>query len=248
MTRAQPRLAIVSDARTHALPDAIWHDLTPWLLPTGVAHAMCHTTIALTDRAGRRWQTDRRAVTDGDARLRLMPADILPFLKPADTRAYWRDVRTDPTTGSRPYLPDMKPVDLTIRVRTDQLPAWTFVQRRHQHAPEAQPETVATSDGARGLFFPASAHAHRIGVVTMPGSSGGLDAKAAALLAKDGFDVLALGLFGHADLTPDMAMLPLEHVASGIRWLRKRLGHERIALARHIKRVGSRGTDGDPFP
>ncbi len=228
--RAQPRLAIASEARTHALPDTIWHDRTPWLLPTDVANTICHATIALTDRAGRRWQTERRAVTDAQARLHLIPADVLPFLRPADTRAYWRDVRTDPTTGSRPYLPDMKPVDLAIRVRAAQTSAWTFVQRRHQHAPGTQPETLATPDGARGLFFPASAPSHRIGVVTMPGSSGGLDAKAAALLAKDGFDVLALGLFGHADLTPHMAMLPLEHVASGIRWLRKRLGHERIAL------------------
>ncbi len=228
--RAQPRLAVASVARTQALPDAIWHDAAPWVLPTDVANTICHATIALTDRAGRRWQTERRAVTDAQARLHFVPAGILPFLKPADIRAYWRDVRTDASTGSRPYLPDMKPVDLAIRVRAGQMSAWTFVQRRHQQAPEKQPETVATPDGARGLFFPASVPSHGIGVVTMPGSSGGLDAKAAALLAADGFDVLALGLFGYADLTPDMAMLPLEHVASGIRWLRQRLGHERIAL------------------
>jgi pimeloyl-ACP methyl ester carboxylesterase len=210
------------------LADAMWHDQSPWQLPVGAVDTTCHVTFAVTDRAGRRWRTTRRARTGRDGQLRLSPAGVLPFLAPENARAYWRDVRDNPAVGSRPDFPDLDPIELAIHIASDG-PGLSFVQRRHQRAMDTTPQPVA-AEGARGLFFTASQPAHGIGLVTMPGSSGGLDAKAAALLAADGFDVLALGLFGYADLSPDMAMLPLEHVAAGISWMRRRLGHARIAL------------------
>jgi pimeloyl-ACP methyl ester carboxylesterase len=222
------------DAASHleSLADALWHDWTPWTFAAfGKAEHVIE--VALTDQLQRRWRHICRVHPEADGALRLRPRDVIPFLKPADPRGYWQAVARDPSVLSRPVLPERDPVDLTITLRCEGKSS-AIVQRRSQVAPDAPAEVVATADGARGLFFPASAQgatsALGIGLVTLPGSGGGLDAKAAALLAADGFDVLALGLFAHADLPESMARLRIEHVAAGILWLRARLGHERIGL------------------
>jgi dienelactone hydrolase len=213
------------DARR--LPDTMWHDAAPWSLPAlgGGAHTV---EVALLDRIGRSW-TRRVAARPDAGTLVLDPAGILPFLAPADGRGYWRAVASDPSVLSRPVMADLEPIDVAVTVRAgDRHERWA--QARRQVHPDHPPEVVATGEGARGLFFPAAAPAAGVGLVTLPGSGGGLDAKAAALLAADGFDVLALGLFAHADLPASMARLRIDHVASGIGWLRARLGHDRIGL------------------
>jgi dienelactone hydrolase len=222
------------------LPATSWHDRRALTLAPPFsdrdAGAPMVVEARLVDRAGRAWIRRRTASRRSPVRVR--PFDILPFLEPEDGAAYDLAVASDPAVGSRPAIPDLDPVEVGFTLSGA---AWSvsYVQSRWQVDPGVELEVVREPGGARGVFVPASKPGRGVGLVALAGSGGGLDLKAAAALAASGVDVLALGLFGHDDLPAHMTGLALEHVAEGIAWLRRRLGHGRVAL-----RGISKGSEG----
>ena len=87
-------------------------------------------------------------------------------------------------------------------------------------------------DGLVGtLFTPANGGAH-IGVLELGGSEGKLYESRAALLASQGFAVLALGYFDLPGLPDQLINLPLEYFERALKWLKARpeVTSERIGV------------------
>jgi dienelactone hydrolase len=77
----------------------------------------------------------------------------------------------------------------------------------------------------RGMLFePAQRSATSPLALVFPGSSGGVAAGQAAMLASRGVVALAQAVFNHADLGPALIDVPLERFEAGARWLLRHRG------------------------
>jgi dienelactone hydrolase len=74
------------------------------------------------------------------------------------------------------------------------------------------------------LFEPAQASATSPLALVFPGSSGGVAAGQAAMLASRGVVAFAQAVFNHADLGPALIDVPLERFEAGARWLLQHRG------------------------
>lgn len=73
-------------------------------------------------------------------------------------------------------------------------------------------------------------------VMSLTGSSGGLETSYAPLIASLGYDVLSLAYFAFDDLPEAISSIPLEYFEEGIDWARKEFNVDRIGV-----QGGSRG-------
>jgi dienelactone hydrolase len=145
--------------------------------------------------------------------------------------------------------------DMTAPVR------WRFVVERLEGAQqeatercEAQFTMLRVADGVREtpvhvdidgqavrgrLFEPAQTSSTSPLALVFPGSSGGVAAGQAAMLASRGIVAFAQAVFNHADLGPALIDVPLERFEAGARWL---LRHRGLPASQRVGVLGaSRG-------
>lgn len=77
-------------------------------------------------------------------------------------------------------------------------------------------------NGLIGTFFSNEDKKPRPGIIVVGGSEGGLNEYPAALLASQGFSVLALAYFGIEHLPERLVEIPLEYVKTAIDWFLER--------------------------
>lgn len=162
----------------------------------------------------------------------MMPAE------PEELSAFLNGIAEHPTRTTVPVFQSFEPVVIALKVRTDdgREVADRFVQR--PVAPDVGIEPIEEEDVV-GVYFAPPGDGPHPGVVVVPGSNGGTHTQSAALLASRGFAVLALALYNYKSLPEKGENIPLEGYRDAVHWLRRRLGHDRIAL-----RGGSRGAEG----
>lgn len=139
------------------------------------------------------------------------------------------------------YIPPPGPSAIALEARVDgNVLTKTLVRR--SISPDVSVHDVRDDQVIGRLFLPAGAGAVA-GLVLFGGSEGGIDSEHsnAALLASRGFAALIVGYFGMDGLPADLASIPLERLAAGVRAL---ADHERVDAGRIGALAISRGSEG----
>jgi dienelactone hydrolase len=217
-----PRLLLAADAAYDEPTVLRVQGLAPWATATlllsatddsGVPRSSRHTLVAN---------------TDGQSELSLAP--LLHALEPDDAQAFLDSLPQHPQRAAKFVHRSLEPLALRLHLQAEGASAVQAVQRRHLLREGIRRETVSVGDDVRGELFWPDHGPPRAGVLLLAGSGGGLDLAAAAVLAREGIATFTQALFGHADLPPTMADLPVERVERGLAWFASRLGHRRIVL------------------
>jgi dienelactone hydrolase len=167
---------------------------------------------------------------------------------PGQLNAYLAELPEHPELGTAPSLDASTAYTVELTARIDGKVIATATVTRTYGA-GIMPEEVTAAGGVRGLFFPAAAHeAHKVPVVVVAGSGGGLPDLQAALLASHGHPALAQGVFGYKDLPTTLREIPLETFQAGARWLKHRTGTARVAIMGTSRGSEAAGLAASYFP
>lgn len=93
--------------------------------------------------------------------------------------------------------------------------------------------TPVNEKGLVGTFFHMGNSLPRPTIIVVGGSEGGIYEFPAALLASNGFNVLALGYWGQEPLPKQLVEIPLEYIEGAIHWLKARLDVTKGWLGMH---------------
>jgi dienelactone hydrolase len=80
-------------------------------------------------------------------------------------------------------------------------------------------EATVSGVGFDGEFYPPLESAHKLGVLVLGGSEGGIPSRRARYLAENGFPALALGYFKTSRTSEYLDLIPLEYFDEPIEWL-----------------------------
>jgi dienelactone hydrolase len=249
-------LPIPKDARLTVEPLVGLRDEAISIIVTGVS-AGDRVTIRsrLTDDANIEWRAEgtfyadvdgtvdvaRNASIDGTY-LGVDKSGLFWSMLPAGLRdlpAYLKRIEQDRSIGLLPVFKDLRPIDYEILVFVGGEQVTGASYRMLQVAPGVSFEDVHEEPGVRGVYFEPAGPGPHPGVIIVPGSSGGIQLRAAALLASRGIATFAMALFNYSDLPPTFSGIPLERFSRGLAFMRRRLGHNRIGM-----RGASKGSEG----
>ncbi len=177
-----------------------------------------------TDLSNRRWRSWARFIADGSGRVDFgtqapcsgtyngaSPMGLfwsMELLPDQESKEPWRSVM------------DGAPVHIEARAATGSERAEIEVARNFV-APGVTLENVRHNGVVGSLFAPPGPGPHPA-MIVLAGSSGGINAPLAALLASHGFAALALGYFRMDGLPSYLTNIPLEYFETAIAWLRDR--------------------------
>ena len=163
---------------------------------------------------------------------------MLPTAR-CDLPKYLQRIEQDRSIGLMPVFEDLKPIDYQILAFVGGKQIASAQYRMLQIAPNVSFEEVHEEHGVRGIYFQPAGPGPHPGALIVPGSSGGIEFRAGALLASRGIATFSMALFNYSDLPPSFNHIPLERFSRGLRFLRRRLGHGRIGI-----RGSSKGSEG----
>lgn len=153
-------------------------------------------------------------------------SEALAALAPAvhDTLAY---LKTTAGTYGRPvrHERDGWPLPLDVEVTAG---GYSGHALWHAAAPELETQEVAQTPVFGKAYFPTQSAP--VGVVTLPGSGGGIDALFAPALAGIGYPSLAAALFRYPGRPDYHARIALEDIVAAANWLRSAAKVEKIVI------------------
>jgi dienelactone hydrolase len=252
-----PQLSV---APASGLVDAPFHVVLRNVLPG----SRVRVTAQRPDAQGRTWAAVGDFYADADGRV---DVDASPSLggsydgvsphglwcsalpvAPEQLSAYVAELPKHPELGTTPNLDVSAVYTVVVTASVGGSTVATATATR-TYAAGVVPEDVSAAGGVRGLFYPAAAEVeHRIPVVVLAGSGGGLPQAQAALLASHGHPALAQGIFAYKDLPPSLRGIPLETFRAAARWLEQRTGAHRVAVMGTSRGSEAAGLAASYFP
>jgi dienelactone hydrolase len=228
-----PRITVLPDAPAVDTPLEI-------LLESFPPGAEVIVRTGMRDLFGKRWAARATFVVDGDGCVDLATrAPVGGSYRNADPMGLIWSMAEDIGGGiSRPAGPEPLPAAaLTITAQVEGLPVIEMVVDRLRLPVGVERTDVREHGLVATLFWPREGGS-RPGVILLAESGGGLPEVDAALLAGDGFAVLALAYFGMEELPPALVDVPLEYFATAVSFMQAHpaVGGDRLAVM-----GGSRG-------
>jgi hypothetical protein len=185
------------------------------------------------DRLGQTWESSGEYITDGVGRVDLTTAPSTGgTYRGVDPHGLFWSMRL-PEPQQAPY-PLMDADDVVVHLGAD-LAGRTVARttlRRVVREPAGQAVSIAEAGLVGDLYLPPGAGVWP-GVLLLGGPEGGRpDPAYAALLAAQGYVVLALAYFGVPSLPTTLDRIPVEYGLAGARWLAERpeVAGDRVGL------------------
>ncbi len=177
-----------------------------------------------TDLLHRRWRSWARFTADASGRvdLRTQAPGSGTYKGASPMGLFWSMELLPDQEPKEPWrsVMDGVPVHIEARAVNGNERAQIEVQRNFA-APDVTLENVREGGVVGSLFTPPGPGPHPA-MIVLAGSSGGINAPLAALLASHGYAALALGYFRMDGLPSYLANIPLEYFETAIAWLRDR--------------------------
>jgi dienelactone hydrolase len=174
------------------------------------------------DDPGQRWESAAEFITNSSGVVDLaLTAPNAGSYHVADTMGLFWSMQLDPQVEARtPFIKNgTDAVVVTITAELDGKPA-ASVQVIRRYRGDKIVRIDRNSDGLVGTLFHHETD-RRPGIILVGGSGGGMSLDHAALLASQGFSVLALAYFAMPGLPADLAEIPLEYFERAIAWMRR---------------------------
>ena len=180
-------------------------------------------TLSATSADGVLWSGSRTVRADDERRISVDGGSLLASLRPTG-------VPESPKLGLFP-LDDAVTVRVEARAGNRTLGEATAVRRMFANGVSSA-ELIAVRDGLVAHYWTGPPGVRRpTAVLALGGSEGGYgNGLQARLLASHGYPVLELAYFGAPGRPKELRSIPLEYLASALRWLHARPGVENVVV------------------
>ncbi|MEM7662115.1 MAG: acyl-CoA thioesterase/bile acid-CoA:amino acid N-acyltransferase family protein [Pseudomonadota bacterium] len=223
--------------------DRLWTEDGAIIVSDAEPGAEVALIATLTDENGVVWSSRSVYFADNTGRVEVSrAASVGGTYKGVDPHGpFWSLLPADPEEIESQSAEDISPTAPRVPRLSSERPASVFLTAitGESEANDSVTLRMVGSDvgihevneaGLRGRYFSPSGEGSHSAVLIVTGSGGGVNARAAGILASEGFAVFALAHFGYEGRPDELANIPLEYFETAINWLRAEAGVDKVGL------------------